>query len=200
MSFAFGLVYRFGRGFVHEELFGVHLVLREVFDIDRAEVAQTDVERDERLFDPLDLHAFEQVLGEMHAGCRGGYGALFAGENSLVAFGVFRLDLFAHPLGQRGFAQLEEGLLEFFVRAVEQEPERASPRGGVVDHFGYQQVVVAEVELVADADLAGRIDQYVPQAQLAVEFAQQEDFDFGARFLLVAVQTGGENLRVVEDE
>ena len=74
------------------------------------------------------------------------------------------------------------------------------PRGGVVDHFGYQQVVVAEVELVADADLAGRIDQYVPQAQLAVEFAQQEDFDFGARFLLVAVQTGGENLRVVEDE
>ena len=200
MSFAFGLVYRFGRGFVHEELFGVHLVLREVFDIDRAEVAQADVERDERLFDPLDLHTFEQMLGEMHAGRRGGYGALFAGENGLVALGVFRLDLFAHPLGQRGFAQFEEGFFELFVGPVEQEPERAAPRSGIVDHLGYQQVVVAEVELVADADFAGRIHQYVPQAQLAVEFAQQEDFDLGARFLLVAVQTGGENLRVVEDE
>ncbi len=48
--------------------------------------------------------------------------------------------------------------------------------------------------------LRAGIHQYVPQAQLAVEFAQQEDFDLGARFLLVAVQTGGENLRVVEDE
>ena len=127
MSFAFGLVYRFGRGFVHEELFGVHLVLREVFDIDRAEVAQADVERDERLFDPLDLHTFEQVLGEMHAGRRSGYGTLFAGENGLIALGVFRLDLFAHPLGQRGFAQFEEGFFELFVGPVEQEPERAAP-------------------------------------------------------------------------
>ena len=52
----------------------------------------------------------------------------------------------------------------------------------------YQQVVVAEVKLVADADFSCRVNQHVPQAQLAVEFAQQEDFDLGARFLLVAVR------------
>ena len=83
---------------------------------------------------PFDLHTFEQVLGEMHAGRRSGYGTLFAGENGLIALGVFRLDLFAHPLGQSGVsAQFEEGF-ELFVGPVEQEPERAAPRSGIVDH------------------------------------------------------------------
>ena len=49
-------------------------------------------------------------------------------------------------------------------------------------------------------DLARRIDQHVPQAQFAVQLAQQEDLDLGAGLLLVAVQTGREDLGVVEDE
>ena len=34
---------------------------------------------------------------------------------------------------------------------------------------------------------------------LLVQLAEQEDFDFGAGFLLVAVEAGGEDLGVVED-
>ena len=35
---------------------------------------------------------------------------------------------------------------------------------------------------------------------LLVQFAEQEDLDAGARLLLVAIEAGGEHLRVVEDE
>lgn len=49
---ALGVVDRLGRLLRDEELLGVHLVLREVLDVDRAEVAQTHVERDEGAVDP----------------------------------------------------------------------------------------------------------------------------------------------------
>ena len=39
-----------------------------------------------------------------------------------------------------------------------------------------------------------------PQPQLAVQLAQQEDFDFGPRLLLVAVEPRRKYLRVVEYE
>ena len=128
------------------------------------------------------------------------HGPLLRGEDRLVAFAVLRFDLLAHPARKGRLAQFEERRLEFVVIAVEQEAQRAAARSGVVDHLGHHQVVVAEVELVADADFAGRIDQHVPQAQFAVQLAQQEDFDLGAGLLLVAVQTGRKDLRVVEDE
>ena len=128
------------------------------------------------------------------------HGALVAGEDGLVTFGVLGLHLFAYPFGQGGLAEAEERLFELLVGAVEEEAERTSARCGVVDHFGHEQVVVAEVELVADADLAGGVHQYVPQAQLAVELAQQEDLDLGPGLLLVAVQTCGEDLGIVEYE
>ena len=136
----------------------------------------------------------------MHAGRRGSHGALLLGEDGLVTLGVLGFDLLAYPLRQRRFAQREERMLELLVGAVEQEAQRAAARSGVVDHLGHHQVVIAEIELVADADLARRIDQHVPQTQFAVQLAQQEDFDLGAGLLLVAVQTGRKDLRVVEDE
>ena len=58
----------------------------------------------------------------------------------------------------------------------------------------------AEIELVADADLACGIDQHVPQALVAVELAKQEDVDLGAGLFLVAAHPGGEYLGVVENE
>ena len=200
MAGGFGGVDRLG-GFVgDEELLGIHLVLREVLDIHRAEVAQPHVERHESPIDALDLHALHQVLREVHAGRRGRHGALFLGEDRLVAFGVLGFDLLAHPFRQGRFAQREERLLELLVGAVEQEAQRAAARGGVVDHLGHQQVVVAEIEFVADADLARRVHQHVPQPQFAVQFAQQEDLDLGAGLLLVAVEARREDLGIVEDE
>ena len=175
-------------------------MLREVFDVDRTEVAQPDVQRDERTVDALDLHALHQVLREVHAGRRGGNGAFVLGEDRLVALGVLGFDLVAHPFGQRCLAQAEKRLLELLVGAVEQEAQRAPARGRIVDHLGHQQVVIAEVEFVADADLAGRVDQHVPEPQFAVQFAQQENLDLGTRLLLVAVEACWEDFGVVEYE
>ena len=56
-------------------------------------------------------------------------------------------------------------------------------------------------------DILQSKDEYIAQgvaigsqAQFAVQLAQQEDLDLGAGLLLVAVQTGREDLGVVEDE
>ncbi len=170
-------------------------MLREVLDIYRTEVAQPHVERDERTVDArLISMRFIRCFEEVHAGRRDSHGALLLGEDGLVTLGVLGFDLLAYPLRQRRFAQREERMLELLVGAVEQEAQRAAARGRIVDHLGHQQVVIAEVEFVADADLCGRVDQHVPEPQFAVQFAQQENFDFGAGLLLVAVEACRENL------
>ena len=136
----------------------------------------------------------------MHAGGRGSHGALVGCEDCLVALGVLGFDLFAHPFRQGRFAEREEGLLELFVGTVEKEAQGTSAGCGVVDDLGHEQVVVSEIELVPDADLACGIHEHVPEAQVAVQFAQEEDFDLRAGFLLVSVEACGEDLRVVEHE
>ena len=86
------------------------------------------------------------------------------------------------------------------MRAVEEEADGAAAGGGVVDHFGYEGVVGAEVELVADADLAGGVDNDVPEAHVLVEFAEEEHLDACTGFFLLAVEEGGEDLGVVGDD
>ena len=181
-------------------LLRIHLVFREVFHIHGAEVAEPDVQCYHGRFDAFDFEAFHEVFAEVQTRRRGGYRPLFGGEYRLIALFVNRLHLVAYPFGEGCFAEFVECGPELLIGAVEQEAERASARGGVVYHFGHQQVVVAEVEFVAYAYLPCRVHEYVPQAQVAVQFSQQEDFYFRACLLLVPVEPCGENLRVVEDE
>ena len=84
--------------------------------------------------------------------------------------------------------------------AVKEEPQRTATGGGVVDHLCHEAVVLAEAELVADTDFAGRIYQHVPKTGLGIQLAQQEDADLGAGLLLLAIQQGGEHARVVHHE
>jgi len=84
------------------------------------------------------------------------------------------------------------------VVAVVEETEGATATGGVVDDFGHHGVVFTEIELVADANLAGWVDEDVPQAQLGIELAKEEDFDAGTGLFLVAIEASGEDLGVVE--
>ena len=113
---------------------------------------------------------------------------------------VLRGDLGLHPLGNRRLAEGEQGFLEVLVRSVIQETQGAAAGGGIVDDLGHEGLVVAEIQLVADADLAGRVHDHVPQALFAVELAEQEDDDVGPRLLLLAVQARGKDFGVVEDE
>ena len=121
-------------------------------------------------------------------------------EDGLISLGVFGFDLFADPPGQGGLPEGEERLFELLVGSVEEEPEGSSPGGGVVDDLGDEQVVVSEVEFVSDSDLSGGVDEHVPEPEFAVEFAEEEYFDFGTGFLLVSVEASGEYLGVVEYE
>ena len=82
--------------------------------------------------------------------------------------------------------------------AVVEEAEGAATRSGVVDDFRHDGVVLTEIEFVADTDFAGRVYKHIPQAQVAVEFAQQEHFDARTGLLFVAIKTRRKHLRVVE--
>ena len=158
------------------------------------------MQRQESHIDPFDLKPFHQVLAEMQSCGRRGDGALVPGENGLVPLVVDRLDFRPDPFGQRGFPHLIKSGFELVVITVEQETKRPAARSSVVDHLGHQQVVISEIKFVADADFTGRIDQYIPKAQVAVQFAQQENFDFGAGLLLVTVKTGRKDFRIVEGQ
>ena len=129
-----------------------------------------------------------------------GDGPFVLGKVALEALQVFRLRLALDETGKWCFAQGKELLAEFFVWAVVEEAQGAPAAGGVVDDFGHNGAVFAEVELVADAYLAGRIDDDIPVAQVGVELAAQEHFDACAGLLLAAVETGGQHFGVVEHE
>ena len=86
------------------------------------------------------------------------------------------------------------------MRSVVEETKGAASACRVVDDFCHHRLVLAEIKLVADAYLAGRVNQDVPKAHLPVELAQQEDFYLGTCLLLVAIKACRKDLGVVEDK
>ena len=175
-------------------------MLREVFHVGAAEVAQAAVERDVGKVDALDFHALHDLAGEVHAGGGGGDCAFVFGKDALEAFQVFRLALAAYEAWNGRFAEGVERTLELVVVAVVEEAECAAAARGVVDNFRHDGVVFAEIEFIAYSDFPRGIYQHVPQAQFLVEFAQEEYLDSCAGFFLVAVEACGEHLGVVEHE
>ena len=183
-----------------KHLLAVHLVLRQVLDVGIAEVAQSAVQGDKGELDAFDLHALHQFARKVQAGGRCGDGSLVTGKDALEILQVFGFRLAAHESGQRGFAQGVEGLFEFIVVAVVEKSQGTSAAGRVVDDFGHDGLVFAEVKFVADTDFACGVYEYVPQAELLVEFAEQEDFDACVGLFLFPVEACGEDLGIVEHE
>ena len=83
------------------------------------------------------------------------------------------------------------------MRAVVEEPQGTAARCGVVYDLGNHRLVVAEIELVADTYLAGRLHEHIPQLVLGAQLAKQEHLYLGACLLLVAIEESGEYHRVV---
>jgi len=100
--------------------------------------------------------------------------------------------------GQRRRAEGVESLFELLVRAVEKETQRAATARCVVNHLGHEAFVIAEIELVADADFTGRLHEHVPEFMLGIKLTQQEHLDFGVRAFLVAIKLGRKHFGVVE--
>ena len=199
---ALGIVHYLAGLGCDKHLLGVHLVLGQVFHLNRVEGTQSAMNRDVGKAIAAYLHHLHQLLAEVQTRRRGSDGSLVLGIDSLEVLHVVGLGRAAvHDVaGQRSLAQVEQLALELIVRAVVEESQRATAARGVVDHLGHHWPVVVEEQLVADAYLAGRLHQHVPEAQLLVQLAQQEHLNLRVGLLLRAVQTGGEHLRVVEDE
>ena len=197
---AVGAVDVIGRLLGDDHPFGIHPVLGEILHVDAAEVADAHVDRDESLLDILENHAVEELAAEVRAGGGNRNGTFVRGEDRLKILRIFRGDAVLDPERDRGLAESEEGLLEFVVGPVIEETERPAARGRVVDHFRDKALVFTEIELVSDPDLTGRVDDYVPETLLPVEFPEQEDHDVRPRLLLFSIETCGEDFGVVEDE
>ena len=93
------------------------------------------------------------------------------GEEGLIALCVVAVGAAVHILGQGRFAHSVEEFAELFLRAIEEEAQGTATRGGVVDDFGHELIVLAEVELIADTDLTCWVDDDVPELEGGIEFA-----------------------------
>ena len=126
------------------------------------------------------------VLGLL-SGCRGSNSSFIAGKDRLITFFVFRLHFTCNRTRQRSLAQAIQQLLKLIVFSVEQETQRPSTRGGIVDDFGNQTIVFPEIQFITDSDLSCRIHQNVPNPQIPIQFPQQKDFDFSTGFFLIPI-------------
>ena len=194
-----GCIHLLHKLFVHIHLLGVHAMLREILHVDLLVVASPGVEGKKTSLDTFDFKTLEQLPAKMHAGSRSHHRALFLSENRLITLGIFRLGFALDIIGQRRLAQSEECLFEFIVRSIVEEAEGAAAGGGIVDHFGHHRLIGAEIEFVADADLAGGFHKDIPKLIVAVQFPEQEHLDASIRAVFRTVEAGGEDFCVVEN-
>ena len=118
----------------------------------------------------------------------------------VVGGGVGILALVDDVARQRRLTQCKQFALEFVVRTVVEEAQRATATRRVVDDLGHHRAALVEKQFVADANLSRRLHQHVPQAHILIQFAQQKHLDFRVGFLLRAVQSRRKHLRIVENE
>ena len=177
-------------------------MLGQVFHINATEIAQTCVQRDERLFDAHDLHTLHQFAREVESCDRHGDSTLMTCKDVLETLVVFLLSRTVHTdiIWNRCLAKTIEGLFEHIVGTIIEETECTSTRRGVVNHLCHQRLIRTEVELVAYTNLAGRVNQHIPQTELFIEFTKEKHLNARTRLLLVAVKTCREHSSVVEDK
>ena len=202
MSLLLGLVHLPAALVADDNLLGTHFVLCQVFHLDGVEAAQTAMDGEIGEVEAANLHHLHQFTAEVQT-CGGSrHSTLMAGEDGLEVLHVIRLGgtVINDVAGQRCRTEAEQLALELLMVAVVEEAQGAASAGRVVDDLGHHRAFVLEEQLVANANLAGRLHQHVPKAQLLVQLTQQEHLNLGIRLLLGTIETSREHLRVVEYE
>ena len=82
--------------------------------------------------------------------------------------------------------------------AVVEESECTSATGGIVNNLRHHWSVSIKEEFVANTNLACRFYQYVPEAELCIQFPQQEHLYLGVGFLLCTIKACRKYRSVVE--
>ena len=150
------------------------------------------------LFDTFNLQTLHNFAAEMDTGRRSYHCPLVFGEYRLITVDINLFGLPLYIFGKRRGTKPEEIGLEFLMTSVVEESQGASARGCVVDYLGHHRFIVAEIKFVAYSDLAGRLDKNVPKFMLRIEFAQEENLNAGAGFLLIAKQTGRKHFGIIK--
>lgn len=193
--------------------FWVERVIFDFIDTHRLECAEADVEGDLGGFDSAVADAGDDFGSEVESGSGGGDGAAFAGIDGLVAVAVgggIRTDDVGRKRNVADVFHLGKKIL------CGGEADVALSELAAGDDFGLKFIVVAEVELLADCDLAAGTDETLPVVGLALELASEEDFNASlekvatggiARAERLGLESGaapiearGEDARIVEDK
>ena len=131
------LIDTFGKSLGNNHHFTVHLMFREVFDVNLAEVAGIAMNGQEVEIHTLNLHSLHQLTTEMQGCRRSYYASLIACKNCLISLTVGKRMVFidwhinhvAAILDNRrdwSLAIAIKHLDEFVVSAVEKETEGSS--------------------------------------------------------------------------
>ena len=187
MLFILRVIHDFHRFRCHEDLFRIHLMLRQILHVHLPEIPQSDVQRDVSEINPLDLHTFHQLATKMHTRSRGSHRTFMLGKNSLVIISIFRFHFPVNKTRKRGFAQRVQLLLELVIFTIEQETQSSPARSGIINDLGHHTIIFPEIQLVPDTYFPSRINQHVPNTQFRVQLSQQKHLDLRTGFFLVSI-------------
>ena len=132
-----GMIHSLDKFWRGNHLFRIHAMFGKVFHINLAESSQPAVDSHECFLHAVDLQTRKQSPGEVQTGSRSNDSAFLIGEYTLLVFGIACLGLTSDIGRQRCHTKSIEVSLEFIVRPVVKETERAAARSRIVNHFRY---------------------------------------------------------------
>ena len=138
----------------------------------------------------------------MQSGGRSCHGTLVLGIDSLEILHIISRHLTAvYDITRHGGrAQGKQLTLKLIMGTVIEETQGSSTTGGIIYHLRYHRTIILKEQFITNTYLTCRFYQDIPQAQLLIEFTQQEHLNFGICLLLGTIETGREHLRVVEHQ
>ena len=152
----------------------MEFVIFHALDAHRLKGSQADVEGDFRDFDAAIMDAGQNFRSEMKA--RGGSGdrSAFAGVDGLIAFAVGGR-IGARDVGrERDVSQLFEDAEKVF-HGLKADAALAEPGAG--DHFGLQDIRLAEEKALSHPDFTAGAHQALPFVRIAGKLRGQQDLD-----------------------
>ena len=115
------MVHEFHQFGSHSHLLGIHLVFREVLDIDFTKITQAGMKGEEPVIDSFNFHSFQQLTAEMQTGGRSDNSSFITSKNILIPIGIHLFYRTGDIGGQRHFSQLVKSLLKLIVGTVVKE-------------------------------------------------------------------------------
>ena len=200
MTLVLCLVYQFACLLAYSHLLGVHLVLRQVFHLNRIKAAKSAMKSDIGEVDAPYFHHLHHLTTEMKTSGRGCDSTLVLGIDGLEIIHVFGSGRTSvnNIAWQRSLTKSEEFALKLFVRTVVEESQCASATGGVVDNLSHHRTITIEEQFVTYTNLACRFHQDIPQTEFGIQFPKQEHLYLGVGLFLCTIEASGEDCSVVE--